>query len=275
MATLITLLNTEYLKRKKAYWTPVWVIAGIVGAAILIGLIASITHSADIQINIMDLSSHYEDMQEGMRIGALGSMMLVVFVFFIALLVNAPNSLNKEKQLGCDLFYRCQPVNIWLSTAAKYIMHVYAGLIGVIAVGLVYILIFTIVSSVTMGGFYLGASLVGMLMAVVLYFKVCLVFGSLFFLFSAMFKNNALLKGLILLGIIDFVFYLTEQLLRNTIDLPSIYDMLSSLLGNLNIEDAPGLKDMIVDLKFLISLIFAGFCYTGATLIYKSQTTEA
>lgn len=275
MTTLLTLIKTEYIKRKSSYWIPVWVIAGIVAVALLVGGIATMTNSVDIQVNLMDFSFDYEDMQEGMRAGSLGSLILVLFVFSIALMVNAPNSLSKEKQLGCDLFYRCQPVNIWLSTLAKYIMHVLAGLVWVLGVGFIYTLVFVIVSSITMGGFYLGASLLGLIMAGVIYLKISLVFGSLFFLFSAMFKNNGLLKGLILLGLVDLVFFLIEQLLRNTVDLPSVYSLLVLLLGNLNIEEASGLQGIVLDLKFLISFFFAGACYTGATLIYKSQPTEA
>ncbi len=275
MITLLTLLKTEYLKRKKSYWTPVWVIAGIVGGALLIGLIASLVNTTDIQVNLMDFSFDYEDMQEGMRVGAFGSMILVLFVFWIAMLVNAPSSLSKEKQLGCDLFYRCQSVNIWLSTLAKYIMHVYASIILVIGVGIIYVFIVAVVSSLTMGGFYLGSSMLGLLMSIVIYLKVCLVFGSLFFLFSSIFKNNGLLKGLIFLGLIDGVFFLIEQLFRNTVDMPSVYKFLGSLLGNVNMEDAPRLGEMIWDVKFLVAFLFAGACYVGATLIYKKQTTEA
>lgn len=275
MTSLLTLLKTEYLKRKKTYWIPVWVIAGIVGGALLIAGIASMVNTPDIQVNLMDFSFDFEDMQEGMRVGAFGSMILVLFVFWISMLVSAPNSLSKEKQLGCDLFYRCQPVNIWLSTLAKYIMHVFASLLWVTGVGIIYVFIVVIVSSITMGGFYFGSSMLGLLMAIVLYLKVCLVFGSLFFLFSAIFKNNGLLKGLIFLGLIDGVFFLIEQLFRNTVDMPSIYEMLGSLLGNINMDDAPRLGEMIWDIKFLLAFLFAGVCYTGATLIYKKQTTEA
>lgn len=274
MANLITLLKTEYLKRKKTYWTPVWIIAGIVLGVLFLTLIASWTHKVDVQINMMDLSMFFEDMGKGMYINAMGSMMLVLFAFSISLLINAPTSLSKEKQLACDLFYRCQPVNVWLNTAAKYIMHVLSGVLGVIVVGFILTFILTIASAKPMGGFYLGAALGGMLAAVVLYFKVCLVFGSLFFLFSAIFKNSAIVKGLIVMALIDFVFYLIEQIFRNTIDLPSIYQMLISLLGNVNIEEAPGVGKMIWDVKFLISILFAGFCYSGATLIYKYQKTE-
>ncbi|MFA6618392.1 MAG: hypothetical protein WCT23_04920 [Candidatus Neomarinimicrobiota bacterium] len=275
MAHLITLLKTEYLKRKKTYWTPVWIIAGIMGGVILLGLIASWTHKVDVQVNMMDLSMFFEDMGKGMYVNAMGTMMLVVFAFSISLLINAPTSLSKEKQLGCDLFYRCQPINIWLNTAGKYIMHVLSGVLGVIVVGFIVTFILTIASAKAMGGFYLGAALSGMFVAVVLYFKVCLVFGSLFFLFSAIFKNSAIVKGLITMALIDFVFYLIEQIFRNTIDLPSIYQLLTSLLGDVNLNDPPGLGKMIWDVKFLISILFAGLCYTGGSLIYKYQRTEA
>jgi ABC-type transport system involved in multi-copper enzyme maturation permease subunit len=275
MYKFITLLKTEYTKRKSSYWTPVWIILGITAVSLLAALIAAIGNWADINIGMMDMSYDFDDMQSGMRLGAYGSMMFVIIVFLVFLIINTSNSLSKEKQLGCDLFYRCQPVSIWSITAAKYVMHVFASTLWLIGVGLIYILIITIVSSATIGGFYLGSTFVGLLMGVILYLKICLVFGSLFFLFSAIFKNNSLIKGAAILGIVEFLFFAIEELLRNTIKLPSVYGSLASLLGNLNFEEGPSMASMILDYRVLIAILFAGVCYAGATLIYKYKTTEA
>lgn len=275
MSKFLTLLRTEYKKRKSSYWIPVWIIFGITATSLVAALIASIGNWADIQIGMMDMSYDFEDMQGGMRLGAYGSMMFLIIVFLVFLIINASSSLSKEKQLGCDLFYRCQPVSIWAITAAKYLMHVFASTVWLIGVGLIYILILTIVSSATLGGFYLGSTLIGLLMGVILYLKVCLVFGSLFFLFSAIFKNNSLIKGAAVLGIVEFVFFILEELTRNTIKLPSVYGSLASLLGNLNFEEGPTIGAMVWDYRILISLLLAGACYIAATLIYKRKTTEA
>ncbi len=275
MSHYLTLLKTEYIKRKSSYWLPVWIVAGIVLLVLIISITAMVAHWDEIEIGMINMAFDYEDIQDGVMFGTYGSMILVVFVFSIFLLITSQSSLSKEKELGCELFYRCQPVNIWVCTAAKYLMHVFAGAVFLLGIGLILGLIMAIVLASTMGGFYLGSAIVGSLLGVVLYLKIALVFGSLLFLFSSIFKNNAFLKGAIFLGLIDLVFFMIEEITRNTINMPSIYEGLVALLGNLNVDADLGLGYVLADYRLLIALVFAGACYAGATLIYKHKTIEA
>lgn len=275
MSHFLTLIKTEYLKRKSAYWTPVWIVGIIIVLVVLISLAAMVANWDVIQYGFINMSFDYEDIQDGVKLGTYGTMILAVFVFSIFLLITSQNSLSKEKELGCELFYRCQPVNIWTCTASKYLMHVYAGSVLLLALGLVIGFILAIVFASTMGGFYLGSALVGSLLSVILYLKLALVFGSLFFLFSSIFKNNAFLKGTIFIGLIDFVFFIIEEITRNTINMPSIFEGLFSLMGNLNIDSDISIGSALGDYRLLIALLFAGACYSGATLIYQYKTTEA
>ena len=154
-------------------------------------------------------------------------------------------------------------------------MRIFAGAVFLSGIGLILALIMAIILSSTMGGFYLGSAMIGMLLGVILYLKLCLVFGSLYFLFSAIFKNNAFLKGTIFLGLIDFVFFLIEEIFRNTINMPSIYEGLVALMGNMNVDSDINLGSALGDYRLLFALLFAGACYAGATLIYKHKSTEA
>ncbi|MDZ7820589.1 MAG: hypothetical protein U5N26_01555 [Candidatus Marinimicrobia bacterium] len=47
------------------------------------------------------------------RTGSYGLMFFFAMIYFIFLVLMSQSSLNREKQLGCDLFFRCQPLNIW------------------------------------------------------------------------------------------------------------------------------------------------------------------
>ncbi len=275
MSHYLTLLKTEYIKRKSSYWLPVWIVAGIVLLVLIISITAMVAHWDKIEIGMINMAFDYEDIQDGVMFGTYGSMILVVFVFSIFLLITSQSSLSKEKELGCELFYRCQPVNIWICTAAKYLMHVFASAVFLLGIGLILGLIMAIVLASTMGGFHLGSAIVGSLLGVVLYLKLALVFGSLLFLFSSIFKNNAFLKGAIFLGLIDLVFFMIEEITRNTINMPSIYEGLVALLGNLNVDADLSLGYVLADYRLLIALVFAGACYAGATLIYKHKRTEA
>jgi len=275
MSNFLTLIKTEYLKRKKAYWTPALIVGIITVIILVVSLTAVIANWDVIQYGFINMSFDYDDIRDGVMFGTYGSMILVVFVFSIFLLITSQSSLNREKELGCELFYRCQPVNIWVCTASKYLMHVFAGGVLLFGVGLMLGLILAIALSSTMGGFYLGAALVGSLLGFVLYLKIALVFGSLYFLFSSVFKTNAFLKGTILVGLFDFVMSLIEELTRNTVNMPKISEGLVALMGNLNVDADLSLGYVLGDYRLLIALIFAGACYAGATLIYQYKTTEA
>lgn len=275
MSHFLTLIKTEYLKRKPVYWTPVWIIGIIAVIVVVVSLTAMIANWDVIQYGFINMSFDYEDIQDGVKLGTYGTMLLAVFIFSIFLLITSQNSLSKEKELGCELFYRCQPVNIWTCTAAKYLMHVFAGGVLLFAIGLVVGLILAIVFASTMGGFYLGSAFVGSLLSVILYLKIALVFGSMYFLFSTVFKTNAFLKGTIFIGLIDLFFVLVEEITRNTVNMPSIFEGLFAMLGNMNIDSQISIGSALGDYRLLIALLFAGACYTGATLIYQYKTTEA
>ncbi len=275
MSHFLTLIKTEYLKRKPAYWTPVLIVGIITVVLLVVSLTALIANWDVIQYGFINMSFDFDDIQDGVKLGVYGSMMLVVFVFSIFLLITSQSSLSKEKELGCELFYRCQPVNIWTCTAAKYLMHVFAGAVLLLGIGLLLGLILAIVFASTMGGFYLGSAFLGTLLGLILYLKFALVFGSLYFLFSSIFKHNAFLKGTIFIGLIDLVFVMIQELTRNTVNMPSIFEGLFSLMGNLNVDSDIALGSALGDYRLLIALLFAGACYTGATLIYQYKTTEA
>lgn len=275
MSHFLTLIKTEYLKRKPVYWTPVWIVGIIAVIVVVVSLTAMIANWDVIQYGFINMSFDYEDIQDGVKLGTYGTMLLAVFIFSIFLLITSQNSLSKEKELGCELFYRCQPVNIWTCTAAKYLMHVFAGGVLLFAIGLVVGLILAIVFASTMGGFYLGSAFVGSLLSVILYLKIALVFGSMYFLFSTIFKTNAFLKGTIFIGLIDLFFVLVEEITRNTVNMPSIFEGLFAMLGNMNIDSQISIGSALGDYRLLIALLFAGACYAGATLIYQYKTTEA
>jgi hypothetical protein len=276
MSHFTTLIKTEYFKRKNSYWLPVWVIAGIATLILIMALTALIANWSDINIHFGPFSfMDYGDLQDGVKIAVYSFMMSAAFIFGLFMVVNAENSLSKEKQLGCELFYRCQPVNIWTCTIAKYLMHIYSGIILLFGIGLIFALVVSIVSAFTFGGFYPGYAMKGVLLGSVMYVKICLVFGSLYFFFSSVFKNNAFIKGTVLLGIIELVFFIIETLFRNTISLPNIFTNLFAMLGDLNVEGELTMRYMIADYRLLIALLFAGACYAGATLIYRYKTTEA
>ncbi|MBW6458633.1 MAG: hypothetical protein K0B52_05650, partial [FCB group bacterium] len=76
MSHFITLVKTEYFKRKNSYWLPVWVIAGITGLILILALSASIANWGDINIHFGPFSfMDYGDLQDGLKVAVYGFMM--------------------------------------------------------------------------------------------------------------------------------------------------------------------------------------------------------
>ncbi|MFO7841412.1 MAG: hypothetical protein R6V48_04560 [Fidelibacterota bacterium] len=268
------LVRTEYRKRKNSYWLPLWIVLAVTGLILVLVLSTAVTNWDSIQLGFLNMSFDYEDVQGGVKAAAYGMSMFAAFIFTLFMLINAQNSLSKEKELGCELFYRCQPVNAWAYTSVKYLMHVLANTVLLLGFGILLAFIIAVFSFASIGGFYPGAALHGMFLGVVTYIKVCLVFGSLYYLFSSLFRNNAFIKGTAALGVIELMFVIIERLFRNTIELPDIFPALFSLLGNLNIESDLSLRYALWDYRLLLALVFAGACFALASFYYQYRTKK-
>ncbi|MDZ7820588.1 MAG: hypothetical protein U5N26_01550 [Candidatus Marinimicrobia bacterium] len=92
-------------------------------------------------------------------------------------------------------------------------------------------------------GLPLGQALYGSFLGLLAYLKVAVVIGSLLFLFSAVFTNNAFLKGVAVMGIAEGLLAVTEAIFRHQIDLPGIFGNLFAMVGNLNAETMDTVRD--------------------------------
>ena len=271
MEQLKTLLRVEYNKRKSTYWWPVWIIGGLTALSLLALLIAWIVESPNIVM--------YDgvDSSMGLRIGMYGTMFSFGIIFLAFMGLGAQTSLNREKQLGSDLFFRCQPVSFWKVTGVKYFMHVYASSILLLGVGMIFALVLAIVSAFFVDGFYLGNALYGALLGWLNYLKLALVFGSLCYLFSAIFKNNALLLGAAALGILEGLFAIIEAIFRHTIQLPDVFVSLGRMVGNMGLDEIDTISISMIfnDWRILLGVLFAACCFVGGSLIYKLRAKDA
>jgi len=271
MEQLKTLLLVEYKKRKSTYWWPVWIIAGLTALSLIALLIAWIVESP----NIVMYGGGEGAM--GLRIGMYGTMFSFGIIFLAFMGLGAQTSLNREKQLGSDLFFRCQPVCFWKVTGVKYFMHVFASSILLLGVGVIFAFILSIVSAFFVDGFFIGNALYGTLLGWLNYLKLALVFGSLCYLFSAIFKNNALLLGAAALGILEGLFAIIEAIFRHTIRLPDVFVSLGRMVGNMGLDDIDTIRMGMIfnDWRLLLGVLFAGCCYVAGSLIYKLRAKDA
>ncbi|MCK5816482.1 MAG: hypothetical protein KAH15_00625 [Candidatus Marinimicrobia bacterium] len=270
MNQIKTLFLAEYQKRRSSYWWPLWIVAGLTVLSLLALLVAFLIDSPNIVMYGSDGS------REGLRIGMYGVMFSFGMIFVLFMALSAQSSLNREKQLGSDLFFRCQPVCTWKITAVKYVIHIFGSSLLLLGFGIIFALILSIVSVFFADGFYFGQALYGTFLGWITYLKVALVLGSLSFFFSSVFKNNALILGMAGLGILEGLFAIIEAIFRHTIDMPNIFESLVSMVGTMGLDEIDEINMSIVmgDYRFLFGILFAGACYAAATLIYKYRAKD-
>lgn len=261
------LLQTEYRKRRSSYWLPPGIIGGITLLILLLVLAALIFFPSEMYISSMEGGS------AEVRVAAYSLIFSMGLVFFVFMVLMAQSSLNRERQLHCDDFFRCQPVNIWKTGAAKYLMHVFGGLPLLAACALATGILLAFVMLFSGNGFPIGAALGGAFLGWLVYLKVCLVIGSLVYLFSAIFKSSAFIKGIAALGILEGTFALIETIFRHQITLPGVFNTLFSMIGVLFIGDPdPEMLNAAVllgDIRILGGILFAAICYFLGTYIYR------
>ena len=265
-----TLLISEYQKRKSLYWWPVWIVAGLTVLSFIALLIAWIVESPDIVMYGNDGT------KDGNLIGMYGTMFGFGTIFWAFVALMTQSSLNRERQLGSDLFFRSQPVSFWKVTGAKYLMHLFGSSILLLGLGIIFSLILSTVAAFTNGGFYLGQALWGTFLGWLNYLKVVMVFGSLLFLFSAIFKNNALLLGAAALGLLEGILAIIEAIFKFRFRLPDVFVSLGRMTGNMGLDeiDSVNMKMVMGDWNILVGLIFAILCFTLGSYIYKLRAKD-
>ncbi len=265
-----TLLISEYQKRKHLYWWPVWIVAGLTILSIIALLVAWIIERPDIIMYGTD------NTKEGNLIGMYGTMFGLGTIFWAFVALITQSSLNRERQLGSDLFFRSQPVSFWKVTGAKYLMHLFGSSVLLLGLGIIFSLILSIVIAISSGGFFLGHALWGCFLGWLTYLKVVVVFGSLCFLFSAIFKNNALILGTATLGLLEGIFAIIEAIFKFKITLPSVFISLGKMVGSMGLDEIDEIKFSIVtgNPNFLLGLLFAAICFAGGSYIYKLRAKD-
>ncbi len=141
-----------------------------------------------------------------MTVFALG-----IFGVFVGM-IRASSSLNYEKKMGYELFYRTQPVSIWTRTGAKYLNSIIGALISATIIALVNTVVISIIfaTQFTDKGLVWSSVFQGFFAGCISTIGPALLFGSLGFLVSAVFTRMALMKGAFVLLTLGFIELLSK-----------------------------------------------------------------
>lgn len=238
MSRLKALIIKDLQTNKKGLAVTVWIVLALYVLIIGSLIYATITNAGNLtcagvpwdMLNKPDISSAISfSLQVGLLFGFLG------FMFAIQMLSISASLLNSDVRHKCELFHRSQPVSFWQLTGSRFIAGV-GGVIGLALlvgllqyfVGNILLLILTplkvdwwmSLNGVLLGWLHISVSL--------------LVLGSIGFLLSAVFKDNSVGKGALVIGGIQAAVMILNYILRLDIPLPivGLFKLITSNIGS-------------------------------------------
>jgi len=203
------LLMKDIRVNMKSLLMPLWIIGG---AYVLFGLVTAgalfkgnnNVVIGGIPLAVLQNSSLHQAISFGLQVAVFFSF--IGLLFGISIVSLSGSLLNQDIKHKCELFHRSMPVNIWKIAASRYIAGIGGMIIVSLAVGIVNMLLVNIIVSIaTPIQVDWWLSLNGMLLSW-LHLSVGMgVLGSLCFVLSSLFRDNAIGKGLLGLAGIEVV----------------------------------------------------------------------
>ncbi len=238
MTAFKNLLTKDYQTVKKQLFVPLWIILGLYVIFTFSIIIAYAKGDANLVMGgiPMELLGNADlhraisfALQAGLFLGFLG------LIFAIPMTVLSATLLNSDIKHKCELFHRSQPVSVWKNTASRYVAGI-GGLVGLaflaglfqLVAGNILLAILTPMKVdwwLAFNGFLLSWMHLSISITVL---------GSLGFLLSAVFKDNAIGKGALAIGAVDIAIVIMNYYLK--LGIPALSKNLFKLVYS-NISD--------------------------------------
>jgi len=282
MSKFKTLLRKDWIINKKSLLVPFWVTGGYY-LLILLGLGIAVIRG-DWTITSF---SEIPPFPEGI-INYIGNMGITFLPGLISLLITIlimQSALNEDMRKNYELFHRSQPVSLWARVGSKFLMGTAANWIILLIISLFN---FVILNSVLIyhGKFVFGAAVTGMLQPYILFMKTSLVLGSMTFFASAIFKDKAFFKGIVVLISLQFLFLLLNALFRWHI--PTPLGLLMNLMetntmkfsgSELNELDLNMLlkdrwNEILFNMRTVYQILISAAFFVAATYIYDNREVK-
>lgn len=216
MTPLKVLVIKDLQANRKILMVPIWFVLGmyvLLAASIAFGYA---TGNTNMSVNGIPLALLANEnlhkmmsfvMQSSMFIGFLG------LIFGISMSIISASLLNQDIKHKCELFHRSQPVSVWQITASRFIAGI-GGLLGLaLVIGIFNMILSNILAmSLTPMRVDWWMSINGLVLSW-LHFSVAMaVLGSILFLFSSIFKDNAFGLGVGGLGVLQLITLIINKL---------------------------------------------------------------
>ncbi len=265
MSRFKTQFINDYRLNKKQIFSPMIVFLIIDLVAIISFLIfkanAGLEYSdfmtMDIQVDGPGLTGIADSLWYLVGMGILG---FAGFVQVLVALSIGNQALNLEKNQKCEIFYRSQPVSIWHYTLSKYIITIAGPIVILFIIGIInLVLVIPFIAPIVKFNFFDALS--GLSVSFLLYSRSILFLGSLAFLMSAIFKEKAFLKLVLITASLQLIIVFAHF----SMDTPMLD--LFGYIGKL-INPLHGIKEM-VDFNQMQSILDFRQAFTMRVLLFN------
>ena len=283
MNKLVVLLKKDLIIHKKNLLLPIWITGGLYFISLILGIIG--IYRTGFKINMFEGYLYSGDHQGWiMVLNYVINAAVISFPIFlctIMIIASSQNALNEDSRLNCELFHRSQPVSIWKISLSKYLVSIIGNWFILILIAIVMAIIVNIAIAIKFD-FMFKYAFAGMFVSLITELKIGLLLGSIFFFFSAIFKDKVFWKviGLtfginVLVGIFNFLFgthipfpikYLAELIKSTSIN----SEMFQNITGNdLQRVISVNWNSLIFNWNVFWQMILNAAFFVGGTLAYK------
>jgi hypothetical protein len=226
------LLVKDFFVNRKGLLVPVWIVAGAYLLA-LAGMVVAIAKGnteislGGIPVQFLNNESMHQALSFGMQVGLFFSFIGIIVA--ISSLITSSMLLNQDVKHKCELFHRSQPVNVWSLTASRYLVGIGGMIMLSFLLGLINFLVANILVSIITPlriDWWLATN--GFLLSWLHISIVLLVSGSICFVLSSVFRDNALGKGILGLAGIEIVIRALNSIYR--VGFPSLFENTQKLI---------------------------------------------
>lgn len=224
MTSFKALLTKDFHTFKRQLYIPLWIILGMY-IIMTVSLTLAYAKSggnivlAGIPIELLENSDLHGAISFALQAGILLGFFSIIFGIPMAVL--SATLLNSDIKHKCELFHRSQPVSVWKNTASRFT----AGIGGYVALaflaGLVQLFIINILLTILtpmQANWWLAFN--GFLLSWLHLSISLIVLGSMAFLLSAIFRDNAIGKGALAIAAVDISVVIINYFLK--MDIPSL-----------------------------------------------------
>jgi ABC-type transport system involved in multi-copper enzyme maturation permease subunit len=194
------------------------------------------------------------------------------FVMVLVALSIGNHSLNLEKFRKCEIFYRSQPVSVWQYALSKYIIVIAGPVIILLGIGIINLAL-VIPFIAQFFRFNIADAFAGLFVSLLIYSRSILVVGSIGFLISAIFKEKAFMKLVLILVSSQLIIVFSHFSLGTP--MLDIFQYIMQLINPLgNIQNMIDLENMqsVMDFRSAMNARILLFNWHSALQIIASAT---